>query len=70
LIRLIYLLSPALSFSIVIILPNKQPRPRPVSVQLWFELERPEGLNLSFPAYMEPARSEVAVKDDDEGVTA
>jgi hypothetical protein len=41
-----------------------------VSVRLWFELERPEGLNLSFPACKEQARSVAAVKDDDEGVTA
>jgi hypothetical protein len=38
--------------------------------ELWFELDRPEGLNLSFLAYKEQARSVAAVKEEDEGVTA
>ena len=41
-----------------------------MSVQLWLELDRPEGLNLSFPACEERAQSIATVKDDDEGVTA
>jgi hypothetical protein len=47
-----------------------QSSPRPVSLLLGFGLERPEGLNLSFPACKEQARSVAAVKEDDEGVTA